>query len=194
MPHAGPVATTLVTDRLLLRDWRDKDREPFAALNADPRVMEYYPAPLTRAQSDAFIDRAMAHIAEGDWGLWAIERQADGRLIGSAGLWEIPWGAPFAPAVEVGWRLALDCWGHGYATEAGGASIADGFERLGLDEIVSMTVPANMRSRRIMERLGLTHDPADDFDHPQMAVEHPLAHHVLYRIDRATWQAIRAPS
>lgn len=189
--HAGVVATTLTTARLILRDWRAEDREPFAALNADSRVMEHYPAPLTRDESDAFIDRAKAHIAEHDWGLWAIERQADARLLGSAGLWEIPWGAPFTPAVEVGWRLAFDVWGNGYATEAGAASIADGFERLGLDEIVSMTVPANARSRRVMERLGLTHDPADDFDHPQMPVGHPLARHVLYRIDRATWLASR---
>jgi RimJ/RimL family protein N-acetyltransferase len=185
--HAGAVATTLVTERLILRDWREEDREPFAALNADPLVMEHYRAPLTRAESDAFIDRASVQIAERDWGLWAIERRADGRLIGSAGLWQIPWDAPFTPAVEVGWRLAFDTWGNGYATEAGAASIADGFDRLGLDEIVSMTVPANVRSRAVMERLGLTHDPADDFDHPQMPVGHPLARHVLYRIDRATW-------
>jgi len=185
------MATTLVTDRLILRDWHDEDRGPFAALNADPRVMEYYPAPYTRAQSDAYIDRARAHIAERDWGLWAIERKIDRRLIGSAGLWEVSWDAPFTPAVEVGWRLAIDAWGYGYATEAGAASIADGFERLGLEEIVSMTVPANMRSRRVMERLGLTRDPADDFDHPQMAVDHPLAHHVLYRVTRADWMAAR---
>jgi RimJ/RimL family protein N-acetyltransferase len=186
------MATTLTTARLILRDWRAEDREPFAALNADSRVMEHYPAPLTRDESDAFIDRARVHIAEHDWGLWAIEQRSDGRLIGSAGLWEIPWGAPFTPAVEVGWRLAFDVWGNGYATEAGAASIADGFERLGLDEIVSMTVPANARSRRVMERLGLTRDPADDFDHPQMPVGHPLARHVLYRIDRSRWLASRA--
>jgi RimJ/RimL family protein N-acetyltransferase len=189
--HAGVVATTLETDRLILRDWRDQDREPFAELNADPRVMEHYPAPLTRAESDAFVDRARVHIAEKGWGLWAIERRSDRCLIGSAGLWEIPWDAPFTPAVEVGWRLAFDTWGNGYATEAGAASIADGFDRLGLDEIVSMTVPANVRSRAVMERLGLTRDPADDFDHPQMSVGHPLARHVLYRIDRSTWLARR---
>jgi RimJ/RimL family protein N-acetyltransferase len=188
------MATTLVTDRLSLRDWRDEDREPFAALNADPRVMEHYPAPLTRAHSDAFIDRSKAHIAERDWGLWAIERKVDGRLIGSAGFWEIPWEAPFTPAVEVGWRLAFDTWGNGYATEAGAASIADGSERLGLEEIVSMTVPGNTRSRRVMERLGLTRDPADDFDHPQMPVGHPFARHVLYRITRADWMAARSHS
>jgi RimJ/RimL family protein N-acetyltransferase len=188
------VATTLVTDRLILRDWREDDRDPFAALNADPRVMEHYPAPLTRNQSDAFIDGSKAHIAERDWGLWAIERTVDGRLIGSAGLWEILWEAPFTPAVEVGWRLAFDAWGNGYASEAGAACIADGFERLGLDEIVSMTVPANVRSRRVMERLGLARHPADDFDHPQMPVDHPLARHVLYRIKRSTWLAARASS
>jgi RimJ/RimL family protein N-acetyltransferase len=185
--HAGVVATTLTTARLILRDWRAEDREPFAALNADSRVMEHYPAPLTRDKSDAFIDRASVHIAEHDWGLWAIERQADARLLGSAGLWEIPWGAPFTPAVEVGWRLAFDVWGNGYATEAGAASIG---RRLR---------PAGTRRDRVDDRAGeraitpcdgtarLTHDPADDFDHPQMPVGHPLARHVLYRIDRATW-------
>ena len=188
------MATALVTDRLILRDWREEDREPFAALNADPRVMEHFPAPLTREESDALIDRSTAFIAEHDWGLWAAERRADRRFIGFVGLWQIPWEAHFTPAVEVGWRLAFDAWGHGCATEAGAASIAHGFERLGLDEIVSMTVPANVRSRRVMERLGLTHDPADDFDHPQMPVGHPLARHVLYRIDRAAWLATGAAS
>jgi RimJ/RimL family protein N-acetyltransferase len=129
------VTTTLMTERLTLRDWRDADREPFAALNADPRVMEHYPAPLTRDESDAFIDRAAAHIDEHDWGQWAVENRADGRLIGLVGLWAIPWTAHFTPAVEVGWRLAFDVWGNGFATEAAAASIADGFERLGLDEM-----------------------------------------------------------
>ena len=185
------MATTLVTERLILRDWRDDDREPFAALNADPRVMEHYPATLTREESDGFIDRAIAFIAEHEWGLWAVERRADGRFIGSVGLWAIPWDAPFTPAVEVGWRLSFDAWGNGYATEAGAMSIAHGFERLALDEIVSMTVPANLRSRAVMERLGLTRDPADDFDHPRLPVGHPLRRHVLYRIERSVWLSRR---
>jgi RimJ/RimL family protein N-acetyltransferase len=182
--HPDTVATTLTTERLLLRDWRDDDRDPFAALNADPRVMEHYPAPLTREESDAFIDAAAAHIAEHDWGQWAVERRADGRLIGSTGLWAIPWTAHFTPAIEVGWRFAFGAWGHGYATEAGAAALADGFERLGLDEIVSMTVPANIRSRRVMERLGMSRDSTDDFDHPRLPTGHPLRRHVLYRIAR----------
>ena len=189
LPHAGDVATTLETDRLLLRDWRVDDRAPFALLNADPRVMEHYPAVLTRDESDAYIDRAIDHITEHDWGLWAVERRLDSRFVGSVGLWAIPWEAHFTPAVEVGWRLSFDLWGNGYATEAGAAAIAYGFERLGLDEIVSMTVPANVRSRRVMDRLGLTRDPADDFDHPRLPIGHPLRRHVLYRIERDRWLA-----
>ena len=187
------MATTLVTERLILRDWRDEDRDPFAAMNADPRVMEHYPAPLTREESDDLIDRAAASIAANDWGLWAVERRADGRFIGQVGLWQIPWDAHFTPAVEVGWRLAFDMWGNGYATEAGVMSIAHGFERLGLDEIVSMTVPANARSRAVMERLGLSHDPTDDFDHPRLPAMHPLRRHVLYRIQRSAWLLSRGP-
>jgi RimJ/RimL family protein N-acetyltransferase len=185
--HADVVSTTLRTDRLLLRDWRPEDREPFASMNGDPRVMEHFPALLTREQSDEFVDRASGFIVEHDWGLWAVERRADARFIGFVGLWQIPWEAPFTPAVEVGWRLAFDAWGHGYATEAATAAITYGFEQLGLDEIVSLTVPANTRSRRVMERLGLTHDPADDFDHPRLPVGHPLRRHLLYRIGRAAW-------
>jgi len=152
--------------------------------------MEHFPATLTREESDAFIDRASGFIADHDWGLRAVERRADGRFIGFVGLWQIPWEAPFTPAVEVGWRLPFEAWGNGYATEAGAATISDGFERLGLEEIVSMTVPANVRSRAVMERLGMNRDPADDFDHPRLPVGHPLSRHVLYRIDRTSWLAM----
>jgi RimJ/RimL family protein N-acetyltransferase len=172
--------TELRTPRLLLRQWRETDFEPFAALNADPEVMRHFPAPLTRAQSDAFASRARAHIAVLGWGLWAVELDA-APFIGFVGLSEARFEAHFTPAVEVGWRLAREHWGKGYATEAGRAALAFGFDELGLPEIVSFTTVANDRSRRVMERLGLTRDPADDFHHPRGGP------HVLYRLSRATW-------
>jgi ribosomal-protein-alanine N-acetyltransferase len=174
----------LETPRLLLRRWRDEDREPFAALNADPEVMRYFPAPLTREQSDAMVDRIEAHFGEHDWGLWGVERRADGVFLGFVGLSPAVFEAPFTPAVEVGWRLAREAWGAGYATEAASAALADGFERLALVEIVSLTAVGNERSRRVMERLGMRRDPADDFEHPAVPPGHPLRPHVLYRLRR----------
>jgi RimJ/RimL family protein N-acetyltransferase len=178
--------TELRTSRLLLRQWRETDFEPFAALNADPEVMRHFPAPLTRDQSNAFVSRARAHIGVLGWGLWAIELDA-APFIGFVGLSEARFDAHFTPAVEVGWRLAREHWGRGYATEAGRAALAFGFDELGLPEIVSFTTVANDRSRRVMERLGLTRDPADDFGHPRLAPDDPLRPHVLYRLSRATW-------
>jgi RimJ/RimL family protein N-acetyltransferase len=174
----------LRTARLLLRQWRDADREPFAALNADPEVMRHYPAPLERAASDAFVEWARATIAERGWGLWAVEVVAGAPFVGFVGLNEPGFEAHFTPAVEVGWRLARPHWGHGYATEAARAAVAFGFEELGLDEIVSFTTVGNDRSRSVMERLGMTRDPADDFDHPRLAADDPLRPHVLYRLRR----------
>ena len=163
------------TDRLLLRQWREEDKQPFAALNADPDVMEHFPAPLTRGQSDALVERAAVAIASRGWGLWAVE--AGGGFIGFVGLNE----PDFMPGVEVGWRLARHAWGHGYATEAGRAVIRYAFDEIGLAEIVSFTSTTNVRSQRVMQRLGMTHDPADDFDQPR--VEDPrLRRHVLYRL------------
>ena len=129
------------------------------------------------------------------FGLWALERRDNGEFIGFTGLAWVPWSAHFTPAIEVGWRLAPKAWGHGYATEAAREAVRFGFEDAGLDEIVSFTVPANVRSRAVMERLGMTHDPVDDFvddfDHPRLAVGHPLRRHVLYRLDRPSWAAAR---
>ena len=170
--------------RLLLRQWREDDFAPFAALNADPEVMRHFPAPLTRRQSDAFASRARAHIEVLGWGLWAVELE-DAPFIGFVGLSEARFEAHFTPAVEVGWRLAREHWGHGYATEGGRAALAFAFDELRLPEIVSFTTVANDRSRRVMERLGLTHDPADDFDHPQLSPDDPVRPHVLYRLSRA---------
>jgi ribosomal-protein-alanine N-acetyltransferase len=171
-----------VTERLLLRRWRDEDREPFAALNADPAVMEHFPAALGRAESDAFLDRNAAHHEQHGWGLWALEVRQTGRFIGFTGLAVPRFDAHFTPAVEIGWRLAREAWGHGYASEAARAVLAVGFGDLGLDEIVSFTAVDNTRSRAVMERIGMTHDPDEDFDHPALPEGHPLRRHVLYRL------------
>ncbi len=174
-------ADTLTTARLLLRRWRETDREPFAALNADPRVMEYFPAVLTRAESDRLIARIEARFDRQGYGLWALELRASGEFVGFTGL-EVPsFQAHFTPAVEVGWRLARSAWGYGYATEAGQAALAFGFDVAGLSEIVSFTSATNARSRAVMDRIGMTHDPCDDFDHPQLQVRDDLRPHVLFR-------------
>lgn len=177
----------LRTERLLLRGWQDADRAPFAAMSADPEVMRFFPSPLDASASDAAIDRMVAHWDEHGFGLWAVERLADGTFLGFTGIWRPLFQAHFTPAVEVGWRLARHAWGHGYATEAAAAAIAYGFDVVGLEEIVSFTVPANERSWRVMERLGMTRDPADDFDHPRLPPGHPLQRHVLYRLRRDAW-------
>lgn len=173
-----------VTDRLLLRQWRDDDKPPFAGLNADPVAMEHFPSTLDRSASDDFADRNAAHIAEHGWGLWALEVRETGRFIGFTGLAVPRFEAPFTPAVEVGWRLVRQAWGFGYATEAARAATAVGFETLGLDEIVSFTAVRNERSRAVMRRLGMSHDAGDDFDHPALPVGHRLRRHVLYRLRR----------
>jgi RimJ/RimL family protein N-acetyltransferase len=173
---------TLRTDRLTLRQWRDSDRGPFAAINADPRVMEFFLAPLTRSQSDAVVDRFSAELERGGHAPWALERNADQAFIGFTGFWVPRFEAHFTPCVEIGWRLAVAAWGRGYATEAAFAALGHAFGTRGLDELVSFTPVANERSIRVMERIGMTHDPADDFDHPSFPVGHPLRRHVLYRL------------
>ncbi len=175
---------TIETDRLILRSFTEADREPFAAMNADPEVMRHFPGPLDRATSDALVDRILDGWEERDLGLWAVERREDGAFLGFVGLSAPTFDAHFTPAIEVGWRLARDAWGHGYATEAARAGLAYGFVTLGLEEIVSVTTVDNTRSRRVMERLGMTRDEADDFDHPGLPPGHPLRRHVLYRLRR----------
>lgn len=177
----------LTTARLRLRGWKDSDRDAFAAMNADPIVMEHFPSTMDRAASDAMIDRMRGHWAVEGLGLWAVERLERGGLLGFTGLSRPTFSAHFTPAVEAGWRFVRDAWGHGYATEAATAAAAYGFETVGLDEIVSFTVPSNVRSRRVMERLGMTRVPADDFDHPRLPEGHPLRRHVLYRLRCETW-------
>ena len=171
------MAEGLITERLLLRPWRDSDRAPFAALNADPVVMEHFPSTLTRAESDLFADSIAAHLDEHGWGTYAVEVVGCTSFIGYVGLAAPEW----LGAVEVRWRLAREHWGHGYATEAALAALDDGFTRLDLDEIIAITVPANERSRAVMRRIAMTHDPADDFDHPFLPAGHPLRRHVKYR-------------
>lgn len=190
---AVPPLGQLRTERLVLRRWRHEDLEPFAALNADPRVMEHFPAPLDRAESDAMVERIEAHFEAHGWGLWAAEVVASGAFTGFIGLWPPGFEAHFTPAVEVGRPLAHEHWGQGCAPEGARAAITDGFERLGLEEIVSMTSVGNDRSRRVIEKLGMTHDPDDDFDHPRMPPGHRLERHVLYRLRRDGWAAAAVP-
>lgn len=178
------MTTPLSTQRLLLRPWRAEDAAPFAALNADLEVMRHFPARLSRLESDALIERIVYHMETNGWGLWAIEAPNVAPFIGFCGLWTVSFEAPFTPAIEIGWRLARPYWHKGYAFEAAQAAMNFGFETLGLDEIVSFTIPANVRSWRLMERLGMTHNPADDFLHPRLPEGHPMRPHVLYRKTR----------
>jgi RimJ/RimL family protein N-acetyltransferase len=164
-----------------MRAWDGRDRDAFAAMNRDPRVMEHLVKPLTREESDAFVDRMERCWQDLGYGLWAVERTDLGRFIGYVGLWPATFEAAFTPAVEVGWRLAAEHWGHGFATEAAHRALRFGFQVVGLAKIVSFTAVGNVRSWRVMERLGMQQDP-DGFDHPLVPEGHPLRRHVLYRI------------
>ena len=172
----------LTTDRLLLRQWHESDREPFAAQSADPEVMRYFPKLLTRDEADALIDRHQVQLAAGEPGLFAVEVRESGAFIGFVGLAVPSFEASFTPCVEVGWRLARSAWGHGYATEAALAALDHGFNTLMLDEIVSFTSLPNTRSRAVMERIGMTF--VAEFEHPNLEPGHPLRRHALYRIRR----------
>jgi ribosomal-protein-alanine N-acetyltransferase len=176
------------TERLILRPWRDSDLQPFARLNDDPRVMEFMDRRLSRDESDALATRIRGDIDRRGWGLWAIEvpKAADrpgAPFIGYVGLSVPSFDAHFTPCVEIGWRLAKDHWGHGYASEAATESLRVGFESFNLKQIVAFTVPLNTRSIRVMERIGMTRDAAGEFEHPKLAPGHPLRRHVLYRIN-----------
>jgi RimJ/RimL family protein N-acetyltransferase len=176
-----------LTSRLRLRQWTDPDRAPFAALNADPLVMRHFPALLSRDQSDALMESFSQRLRADGYGLWALELRATGEFIGFAGLTAPRWKAAFTPCTEVGWRLARTAWGQGYATEAGNAALETAFGPASLPEVVSFTTPGNVRSIRVMERLGMKRDPSEDFDHP-LVTDGPLRRHVLYRLSRADWE------
>ncbi len=167
------------TQRLILRSWQQKDLRAFAALNADPLVMQFFPSPLTKEESDALAARIQKHIETHGYGFWAAEADA---FIGMIGIAHVNFVAPFTPAVEIGWRLAHPYWGKGYATEGAKASLEYAFKMLKLPEIVSFTSAQNFRSRAVMERLGMRHDSKDDFDHPKLPEDSHLRRHVLYRI------------
>jgi RimJ/RimL family protein N-acetyltransferase len=184
---------TPAAQRIVLRHWRPEDRDPFAALNADPVVMAHFPSTLTPAESDAGVDRIEAHFDKHGFGLWAVEIPGVAPFAGFIGLSIPAFEAHFTPCVEIGWRLAREYWGKGYATEGASATLHFGFEGLGLAEIVSFTSTANVRSRRLMERIGMHHSPADDFDHPSLPAGHPLLAHVLYRMTKVEWAANVVP-
>jgi RimJ/RimL family protein N-acetyltransferase len=186
MKHVGDRVDQLVemrTERLLLRRWRAEDRQPLAALNADPRVMEFLPALLSAAESDALADRIEAHFVQHGFGLWAVEIPGRAPFAGWIGLSIPRFETEFTPCVEIGWRLAAEHWGNGYAAEGAHAALEFGFSTLKLAEIVSFTAPANVRSWRVMERIGMRH--IGDFQHPLLDPGHPLRWHVLYKIRTA---------
>jgi RimJ/RimL family protein N-acetyltransferase len=180
-PWRSIATMEIETDRLILRRWQPRDLDPFASLNADPRVMEFLPVILSRAEAETMMSAIDQRIRLAGFGFWAAELKETKSLIGFIGLNVPSYTFPFSPCVEIGWRLAFDCWGKGYAQEGARAALAYGFESVGLDEIVSFTAGNNIRSRRVMERIGMAHDARGDFDHPKLPEQHPLKRHVLYR-------------
>jgi len=174
-------AAILETPRLRLRGWTAQDLDPWCELNADPRVCEFFPFPFPRERSLALAATIREELEQRGYGWWIAEIKESGTFAGSIALIEVSFEAHFTPATEIGWRLAYEHWGNGYATEGAAAALRFAFEVLGLREVVAMTAVDNVRSRRVMERLGMTHDPRDDFDHPRLPKGHPLERHVLYR-------------
>jgi len=172
----------LITDRLILRPWRDEDREPFAAINADPEVMRYFPSVQTREQSDATVDRQMKAQAEKGYCFWAAEMRANGRFIGFVGIQDVPEYYGIGESIEIGWRLATSTWGQGLAPEGARACLAYAFSRLQAPEVVAFTATLNRPSMRVMEKIGMTRDHTGDFDHPMIEEGHPIRPRVLYRI------------
>jgi RimJ/RimL family protein N-acetyltransferase len=172
----------LETPRLLLREWRDTDREAFAAIVADPHVMRFYPATRSRAEADAWIDKMIAGLANGTAHFLAVERKSDGTLLGLTGTADINFPIPTEPKLEIGWVLGKDYWGQGYAPEAARAALEHAFTQLRAPEVAAFTARVNLPSQRVMQKLGLVRDPSADFEHPRIAAGHPLRPHVLYRI------------
>jgi RimJ/RimL family protein N-acetyltransferase len=182
---------TLSGRRVCLRPWRDEDRDAFAAMNCDARVMEFFRSRLNRVESDAMVDGIQSHFSEHGFGLWAIEVPGVAPFVGFAGFSVPRFSAHFIPCVEVGWRLSLAHWGRGFATEAARLALGYGFGTLAFPEVVSYTSATNQRSRAVMERLGMRRDPADDFDYPPMPERHRLLPHVLYRLDAGSFFDMR---
>lgn len=178
------------TERLILRDWRDADREPFAAMCLDPRVMEFFPGLLDRSRCDRFIDGLTEHLAKNGFTFWAMEERASGRFAGFTGLTWTDFEADFTPAVEIGWRLPAIFWGKGYASEAARAALDYGFTMMALGEIVAITAEINHRSRAVMERIGMRRDVTGDFDHPHIPDGQPIKRHVLYRMQASTFNGL----
>lgn len=187
------VMVIATTERLILRHWQPSDREPFSWMNADPRVMEFMPSLLSQEESDALIDHIKSHFREHGFGLCAVELRQEHSFMGYIGLAVPRFRAIFTPCVEIGWRLSSDYWGRGLATEGAREIVRYAFGSLGLKDLVSFTVPGNGRSRRVMEKLGMTHNPADDFDHPNLPPEHRLCRHVLYRLRRTEVESAPFP-
>ena len=182
----------LLTPRLMLRPWRDADRQPFAEMSRDPQVMQYLRPLATAEACNAWIDGHIAHQEAHGFCLWPCELRESGAFVGAVGLCYVAFEAHFTPAVEIGWRTARQFWGQGYATEAADAVLGFGFREIDLPEIVAQAVPQNVRSRRVMEKLGMSRDPADDHDHPLLPEGDPRRPHVLYRLRRGEWLARNA--
>lgn len=172
----------LETERLVIRRWTKDDREPFANMNADKRVCQFLPKTLSREESDSFVDRIERHCDDFGYGLFAVELKQTSTFIGFVGLVNVPFETHFTPALEMGWRISADHWNKGFATEAARAILDYGQNLLKLKNIVSFTVPHNIPSRRVMEKIGLTHIPVGDFNHPKLELGHPLCRHVLYKL------------
>ncbi len=185
------IIPTFQTKRLILRNWRESDLLPFSTLNGTPEVMEYMPGILTKPESDALAFKIKNSLERLSFGLWAVEVKTDGNFIGFVGLSRPTFDAHFTPCIEIGWRISLEHWGKGYATEAALKATELGFEKFGLNEIVSFTAPNNQRSRRVMEKLGMLHNPIEDFNHPKLPNGHPLKPHVLYRLKKTVWNSLQ---
>jgi len=187
-----PHALELRTPRTLLRQWKEADLPAWCAMNADPQVRRHFAGVQTEQEALGEAERIRHALLQRGWGFWALELPGRLPFAGCVGLIVTAFEAPFVPAVEIGWRLSRDAWGQGLATEAALAAASFAFDQLALDEIVAMTIPANTPSRRVMEKLGMRHDPADDFDHPRLPAGHPMQRHVLYRLDRATFRRLHS--
>lgn len=178
------------SERLILRPWLESDRQPFAEMSADPSVTEYLLPLNTREASDAWIDRQTAHFAAHGFCFFAVQTTDGGEFVGAVGLSRVGYDAHFTPAVEIGWRIARPFWGRGYASEAARAALRFSFDTLRLPEVVANAAVGNARSRRVMEKLGMSYDPRDDFDHPRVAEGHRLRRQVLYRMNQARWTSL----